>query len=91
MWLRSFVFFFGKDVHFDDGLELVWNWFAFFSYSYFPSPLFFFFFSSLLVHICFCFPPSRPLSHWKVPDEVTGPMHVLYHSSFFFFFSLPMI
>ena len=56
MWLRSFVFFFGKDVHFDDGLELVWNWFAFFSYSYFPSPLFFFFFPLYLFIFASVFP-----------------------------------
>ena len=72
MWLRSFVFFFGKDVHFDDGLELVWNWFAFFSYSYFPSPLFFFFFFLSTCSYLLLFSPIttiEPLegtrrSHW---------------------------
>lgn len=50
--------FFGKDVHFDDGLELVWNWFAFFSFLFlflFPlSP--FFFFLDLFIFASF-FPP----------------------------------
>lgn len=73
MWLRSFVFFFGKDVHFDDetsgiGLELVCFLFLFL----FPlSPFFFFFFLSTCSYLLLFSPITtiEPLegtrrSHW---------------------------